>query len=207
MQQAADALGISRPSYSNFEGGQKELTLTEAMNLAELLGVSLESFVRGHIPNNPKYREMTLEFLACAGRKIPKTKLAKMLYLADFAWFYDHLESMSGMTYRKMDYGPVPVEYFSVIEGLFEDGVITEDQETYAGAKLIELAPTARRRGASLLTGEEKALIRKIEKKWRKAKTKEIVHFTHNQLPYMLAQKDGIISYALITQEEPGTIF
>ena len=45
--------------------------------------------------------------------KVPKTKLAKLLYLADFAWYYDHLKSMSGMQYRKITFGPVPDTFFS----------------------------------------------------------------------------------------------
>ena len=48
--------------------------------------------------------------------KIPKTKLAKLLYLADFAWYYEHLQSMSGMRYKKMQYGPVPNNYFALVD-------------------------------------------------------------------------------------------
>ena len=72
MQQAADAVGISRPSYSNFEHGKKELSLTEAMKLSDLLGAPLEALVKGYVPNSKKYRQMILEFLTCAGKRSQK---------------------------------------------------------------------------------------------------------------------------------------
>ena len=209
MQQMADAVGISRPSYSNFESGQKKLSLEEAIKLSDFLGISLESFTKEHIPNNEKYKQMILEFLKCAGKgaKIPKTKLAKLLYLTDFAWFYEHLESMSGMTYKKMSYGPVPFEYFSVMEDFFEEGIIEEDQETFKGAKLIGLMSQTKDSDTDLLSKAEKKLIKKIEGKWRKLSTQQIVSFTHNQLPYVLAQKDGVVSYELITQEDKENVY
>ena len=77
MQDVADTIGISRPSYSNYEKGRKKLSLEEAKKLSDMLGIPLDAFVDGHIPNNEKYKQMMLAFLKCLGDKVPKTKLAK----------------------------------------------------------------------------------------------------------------------------------
>jgi hypothetical protein len=34
--------------------------------------------------------------------KITKTKLAKLAYLIDFGWFYENLELLTGLSYRKL---------------------------------------------------------------------------------------------------------
>lgn len=57
--------------------------------------------------------------------KITKTKLAKLVYLADFTWFYRNRESISGLTYRCIQRGPVADEYFRAIDELYEDQTIT----------------------------------------------------------------------------------
>ena len=46
-----------------------------------------------------------------------------------------------------------------------------------------------------------------IAKKWKDKKTKDIVNFTHNQLPYSICREDELIPYELITQEDPGKVF
>ena len=124
----AKTLDISRPSYIAIEQGKRELTFSEAEKLSEVFGVSLKEMESGVSANYDKYKQMILGFVRNSGSKkdgkITKTKLAKLLYLADFAWFYKHLESMSGMQYRKIQYGPVPDSYFRAMDELFELGQI-----------------------------------------------------------------------------------
>ena len=90
--------------------------------LISFLGeVSFEEIESGESPNYEKYKQMILAFLRQSG-KIPKTKLAKLLYFADFSWFYYKLKSMSGMQYRKIQYGPVTDAYFRIIDEMSDAG-------------------------------------------------------------------------------------
>jgi transcriptional regulator with XRE-family HTH domain len=204
----AKKLGISRPSYIAIEQEKRELTLSEAEKLANALGTDLEGIKKGLAPNAEKYKEMILAYLrvGSADGKITKTKLAKLLYLADFAWFYDHLQSMSGMPYRKIQYGPVPDPYFRIIDELFDAGKIKIDQ-TDEGAMLISETRSAGREQLSHLNADEKNLIKKIGEKWKGKRTQEIVEFTHKQLPYMVSNDNEIIPYEVITQEDPGYVY
>jgi transcriptional regulator with XRE-family HTH domain len=201
----AKKLGISRPSYIAIEQGKRDITMAEFEKLSGIFGVSFEDVEHGEVPNYEKYKQMVLAFLRL-DKKIPKTKLAKLVYLADAGWFYYHLKSMSGMQYRKMQYGPVADPYFRVIDDLYENGQI-EIEQREDGAMLISETRAGAKNPLSEIEKEESDLIKKIVGKWKGRKTKEIVEFTHNQLPYLCASDNEIISLGLITQENPDEYY
>src|SRR3989344_938310 len=203
-------LGISRPSYIAIEQGKRDLTLSEAEKLSEVFGVSLKEMESGISANYKKYKQMILASIRNVGSKkdgrITKTKLAKLVYLADFAWFYNHLESMSGMEYRRIKYGPVQDSYFRAIDELFEDGQI-EVTPTKGGAMLISQTRNGAKIALSEVNKDEEKLIKAISDKWKDKNAQEIVTFTHNQLPYAVCLDNEIIPYELITQENPGDVY
>ena len=204
----AKKVGISRPSYIALEQGKRDLSLTEVEKLASLFGIPMESFSNAELPHYDKYKQMVLAFLkstVSGDGKIPKTKLAKLLYLADFAWYYDHLKSMSGMQYLRRAYGPVPDPYFRALAELEEDGKITLMRKD--DAVLVSLGGAAQREKLDLLNKDEVELVERISRKWRNKRTQEIVGFTHAQLPYKLCAPDEPIPYELITQEDPGHVY
>lgn len=201
-------LGISRPSYIAIEQGKRELTLGEFEKLSSVLGISFQEIESGEFPNYIKYKQIILSFLRI-GEGTTKTKLAKLVYLADFAWFYKHLQSMSGMQYRKIQYGPVPDAYFRAVDELEEEGKIVIDRKKADGKEMIIISESESNKKQKLnsISNEEASLIKDIHRKWKDKKTAEIVNFTHNQLPYLIADDEGIISYALITQEDPHEVY
>ena len=209
QSELAIKLGMSRPSYIAIEQGKKELTVSEAKKLSKIFGVSLKEMESGISANYEKYKQMILAYIRNAGSKdgcITKTKLAKLVYLADFAWFYNNLESMSGMQYRKIQYGPVPDSYFRAIDELFEDGQI-EINPTEDGAMLISQTRNGAKIALTEISKDEEKLIKSISEKWKDKNTQEIVTFTHNQLPYAICLDNEIIPYELITQENPGDVY
>ena len=198
-------IGISRPSYIAIEQGKRELTMGEFEKISSILNVSFEEIESGESPDYEKYKQMILAFLRL-DNKIPKTKLAKLLYFADFGWFYAHLESMSGMQYRKIKYGPVADSYFRIIDDMFDSGEI-EIEQTKDGAMLISQTRSGAKIHLSKIEKAEGKLIVDIDKKWQDKKTNEIVDFTHKQFPYLYAQDNEIVSYELFTQENPDEIY
>lgn len=211
QEEAADAINVSRPTYVLIENGRRELTLSELNKLASAFNISVGELLYdvAQIQTNDfgfaKYKEMILNSIkygADSDGKITKTKLAKLVYLADFAWFYENLESMSGLQYRRIPQGPVPDAYFRAIEELYADESISI--ECKGKAFLVESleAPTAEE-----LSRSELDLIKKISTAWRGKKTEAIVDFTHNQLPWKICRPGEIIPYELITQEDPGHVY
>jgi len=201
----AKRLNISRPSYIAVEQGKRELTVGEFEKLSGVLGVSFQELEDGESPNYDKYKQMILAFLRSEGT-VTKTKLAKLLYFADFAWFYHHLQSMSGMRYRKIQYGPVAESYFGIIDEMFDKGEI-DITPTKDGAMLISQTRSGAKINLSEINKKEDELIENIGKKWKGKKTTEIVDFTHKQMPYMFAEDNDIVSYDIFTQEDPDEIY
>jgi len=201
----AKKLALSRSSYIAVEQGKKELTFSEFEKLSEILGVSLADMERGEFPNYDKYKQMILAFLRL-NKSVPKTKLAKLLYFADFGWYYSHLESMSGMQYRKIQYGPVADTYFRLIDEMFDNGEISIEQ-TENGAMLVAQTRSGAKEKLAGLSQEESKLIEKINKKWKTKRTSDVVAFTHKQMPYMFAEDNDIVSYDIFTQENPEDIY
>lgn len=201
-------LGISRPSYIAIEQGKRELTMGEFEKLSSILNVSFEEVENGESPNYEKYKQMILVFLRMS-KSVTKTKLAKLVYLSDFAWFYNHLQSMSGMQYRKIKYGPVPDAYFRALDELEEEGKIVIDRKNADGKEVIIISESDSNNKQRLenISADETVLMKEIHKKWKDKKTAEIVNFTHNQLPYLMADDEEIVSYALITQEDPHEVY
>ncbi len=205
----ADKLGVSRPTYIAVEKGERDLSLEEAQKLADIFGIPLDNLKQGMAQNYEKYKQMILAYLrlgADSDGKVTKTKMAKLLYLADFAWFYDKLESMSGMQYRKNHYGPVPDMYFRALDELEENGTIAVNR-TANGPILISENETLQKRELDQISGKELNLIKKIAAKWQNKRTNEIVAFTHNQLPYKICEENEIIPYGLIAQENSDYVY
>jgi len=208
QEEISQRIGISRSSYITFEQGKTELDFSKMAKLADVFGISLEEVECGMKPDYEKYKEMILSYLRQAASRdgnILKTKLAKMLYLADFSWFYEKLQSMSGMQYRRIKYGPVPDMYFRAIDELEEAGKISITRKDEM--LLISENESSKQRPLEKLSKDEQGLIGEIAKKWKNKKTSEIVDFTHNQLPYKICSPDEIIPYALITQEDPEHVY
>lgn len=212
QEQIAKTIGVSRPTYTAIEAGKQKLDIEEAQKLTNLFGIGVDELLSGNTPDIEKYKHMILTFLRMnlsEDGKIPKTKLAKLLYLSDFAWFYDNFKSMSGMQYRKLIYGPVPDAFFRAIDELEEKGKIIVEHKTTDNKEMFLVSESDSNKNEKIetLSEDETILMRKIGEKWKDKKTKEIVNFTHNQLPYFLCRENELIPYELITQEDSDLVY
>ena len=172
QEEISKRLDISRSSYISFEQGKTELNFSQIVKLSNIFGVSLEEVESGTQSNYEKYKEMILAYIRKASSgdgQILKTKLAKMLYLADFTWFYEKLESMSGMQYRRIKFGPVPDMYFRAIDELETEGKINICHK--GEMLLISENRGSQKKKLKKLSPTELKLIEKISKKWKNKKT------------------------------------
>lgn len=217
QSQVAFKIGVSRPTYSQIESGFRDITLGQADILAKLFGVSVDDLektpdqLKSKLPEQEvfdKYKQMILNALFYGSDtfdgKITKTKLAKLVYLVDFSWFYNHSEPMSGMIYRRLPRGPVADAYFRAIDELIEDGVITMQEKGRAFLlSMVEhgSAPNYR------LTSKNINFIRIIAEAWKDKQTQEIVDFTHRQTPWQTHGDYAEISYGSILQDSRDKVY
>lgn len=158
-----------------------------------------------------KYAQLIMKCIECGAAsdgKIPKTKLAKLVYLSDFSKFYFTLESISGLTYKKLPQGPVALEFLELVELMFEEGYInTQEKQLTDGKRTYLISIGDKKLDCNLLSDEELVYIDKVCNKWAASSTKEIVDFTHKQLPWSISFDNEEIPYSLITQEEIENVY
>jgi len=202
QEQVAKVIGVSRSTYINVTKGRRDLTTNELEKLSAFFDVTVpELFDQPR--NNEKFKQMYFYILRRFGEGIPKTKLAKLLYLADFSHFYDNLLPMSGVRYVRREHGPVADVFFELTEDLYDKGKINIEPLDYA--LMIKLTSTEQ--DDNLLSNEEKSLIDTICSYWKDRRTSEIVNFTHEQKPWKMCRDGEYIPYSLIIQEDPNHVY
>jgi transcriptional regulator with XRE-family HTH domain len=202
QEQVAGVLGLSLATYINIKKGTRDLTISELEKLSAYFNVPIaELFDRPR--NNEKFKQMYFYILRYFKDGIPKTKFAKLLYLADFSYFYDNLVSMSGMRYVRREYGPVADIFFEMTDDLYDKGKI--NIRPSGDALIISRTTTEREDG--LLSDEEKKLLDTICDYWKDKRTSEIVNFTHEQKPWKMCRDGEYIPYSLIIQEDPNHVY
>lgn len=205
QEEVANKLGISRQRWILVEKGERDLSTEELETLAALFGIDAADFFE-EIPDVDKFRQMyfaCIKFASDERGGVPKTKLAKLLYLADFTKYYKDLEPMSGVKYRRMEFGPVADIFFSTTEDLFDGGKI---KITPTDQALI-ISSNTRDQSFDRLDEQELSLIKQICELWKDKRTAEIVNFTHEQKPWKMCRDGEFIPYSLIIQEDPNHVY
>ncbi|MDR0380564.1 MAG: helix-turn-helix domain-containing protein [Oscillospiraceae bacterium] len=203
QEYVAGELGITRQTYLTIESGKRDPNASEIQKLSALLNTPIQTLF-GEPRDNDKFKQMYFYVLKCLGKAVPKSKLAKLLYLADFRNFYEELEPMSGVQYVRRSYGPVADIFFELTDVMYDNGEINIDKME-SGAMMISsrsIAPDE-----TLLTDVEKRRIREICALWRDRRTEEIMNFTHGQKPWKACRDGEYIPYSLITQEDPHHVY
>ena len=202
QEKVANFLGISRATYNNIESGKSDLSVSALQRLSALYGVSPRDFFDSPIDNH-KFHQMYFYILDKFKNGIPKTKLAKLLYLADFGYFYDNLVPISNERYIHRQFGPVAEHFFDLTDSLYDSGKIdiTPSNDT------LLISSTSKDQKYDLLSKDERKIIDKICNLWHDKRTSEIVNFTHEQKPWKSCIDGEYIPYELIIQEDPDHVF
>lgn len=214
QEEMARALDMTRPTYNAIETGKRELTIGELHRLCNLLGVTVEQFLFSSTQSESyenrmaKYKEVILNCLQCGSEvgdlSTTKTKLAALVYMCDFAAYYENKASLSkGLPYRHMTYGPVVDAYYRMIDELYDEGAI--NIELRGRAIMIKAnEPSASR---VTLSDDEVALIRRVCEQWSLESTQSVVEFVQSQTPWRFCTEGEIIPYNLILNESTNPFF
>lgn len=211
QENMAETLGINRATYINIEAGRREITLDELEKLCNKLGIMPSDIL---LPSEQhrtlvekKFKQVYYYILEkhFKDHGVPKTKLAKLLYLSDFACFYENNTPITGARYYRLNYGPVADLFFTMTDSLFEEGKIRID--ILDTAQMISISDTNDEKNFEELSDREKKTIDKVCEYWKTRNTAEIVNFTHSQKPWK-EHKDGeYIPYTSIKGESKNNIY
>jgi DNA-binding XRE family transcriptional regulator/uncharacterized phage-associated protein len=209
----ADLIGTTRQTYSRIEKWEIDLNIWQAVKIAEYFSISVNELLPTDTVATPqdsqfnwdRYVQIIKNFIkywSDSDGKITKTKLAKLCYLLDFARYYNNLQSVTWLSYRRLDQWPVADAYFAALESLENEKSISIEYK-----KKAHLISNSKDPKDNLLSEDEKDFLKKIAKKRKKSDTKEIVEFTHKQMPWMMCEDKETIPYSFITQEDPEHVY
>src|SRR5690554_227212 len=145
-----------------------------------------------------KFQELKLInmiiFFACNG--VLKTKLMKLLWYADFLMFKKHKKSISGISYLKFRYGPVPRKFNAMLGALesINKIEIMEEDDLFNGYTKITIQPRESV-NTSIFDKEELAIIKYVNKYFKDYGSKQIADYSHKEKAWLEVEDRQEISY------------
>ena len=113
QEELARLIGISRPTLSQIELGERELKADEIQKLADIFEMPTSEFFTASQPiaqkerlddPNIRLKNLILYIIGRCGQKpnMGKILLNKLLYFSDFDYYEKHGESITNTIYRKL---------------------------------------------------------------------------------------------------------
>lgn len=146
--------------------------------------------------NVQKFKEVLLYVLSRVGAfpNVGKTVLFKLLYFIDFDYYEKFEEQLMGATYRKEAYGPLPVEFSTIVTQMIQKGELQEIKGTYFDHEQIKYLPL-RKPNLSGLSANETETIDEVLKKYGGKSATEISDIAHRDVPWKVHNMHEVIDY------------
>ena len=127
-----------------------------------------------------------------------KTKMNKLLFYADFLMFKQSCFSISGMRYKAIEMGPVPINFQSIFEYLANKDEIdiftTEFPQGYIGEQFKSKNDRPFR--AELFSENELNVLEKVATVFKPTSTNEMIELSHLEEAWKKNEKNkSVISY------------
>lgn len=223
----AKLIDISRPSITQMELGNRNLSVLELKKISDILSISIDKLLssdysltefiieeeqvleqqntRVSIPELKvnKFKDILLYILEkCAGKpNVGETLLYKLLYFTDFNYYELYEEHLSGAEYRKLPYGPVPQKLDSIINQMINQKQLKRFKTDYHGYPQTRYLPLSKPNLLNL-SATEKDVIDKVVDQYSDWSASAISDYSHKDMPW-LASKDGeVIDYELAFYRE-----
>jgi len=224
----AERINISRPSLAQIELGNRRVDILELQNLSLVLGFSLDEFVSEKFPagqyssDSPgpkttmaeernsipyfhvqKFKNVLLYMLEkCAGKpNVGETVLFKLLYFADFNYYELYEEHLTGATYRKLPFGPVPHQADTIINKMLEEGIMQRIRTDFHGFAQTRYLPLIKA-DLTQLKASEKEVIDRVLNQMSDWSASVISAYSHHDLPWEVTDEGKDINYELAFYRE-----
>jgi uncharacterized phage-associated protein len=125
-----------------------------------------------------------------------KTTLNKLLFYSDFVNFKKQCFSISGLSYRAIELGPVPSRFDSVFANAIEKKYIIAEYIQFKECSGEKFLPGEIKFDETLFEKHEIEIMEMIADKMKKLKTQEVVDLTHEEDAWKQnIEKKDIIKY------------
>ncbi len=136
-----------------------------------------------------------LSFFSKCEIDLYKTKVNKLLFYSDFLNYQRLGNSMLGITYRAIPFGPVPAEYEKIYRRLYDDFVIDVEQKQI-DHNYTELFKPFVSFNPDLFQANELKVLEDVAEKFKEKNTVEIVKISHLEKAWIENESSrDLISY------------
>jgi len=131
----------------------------------------------------------------CKEDRIPKTKLNKLMFYADFKHFKDYAVSITGVQYAHLPYGPAPDHYEHYVAALHDDeGSVSIEEvqfDDYSGEYLLAIKEPV----LSIFSTTELKILAAVKEHFANLSAKKIIELSHQEQGYKETRNGELISY------------
>ncbi|MEI6291159.1 MAG: type II TA system antitoxin MqsA family protein [Chloroflexota bacterium] len=132
----------------------------------------------------------------CAETEIPKTKLNKLLFYADFKHFKEYLISITGAKYAHLPYGPVPDKYEHYLAALLdEEKAIIKNERQINEMITGEYLLASKKPDLNIYSPSELKILAFVKEYFQDFNANKISSFSHGEKGYQDTHEGEIISY------------
>ena len=131
----------------------------------------------------------------CSGEAVPKTKLNKLLFYADFSHFKEYTISITGAQYAHLPYGPAPDHFQFFIAALHDEEQAVEIEEREFSDFLGEFLAGTRDAELSIFDTTELKILSTVKEHFAPLTAKAISQLSHQEKGYQETKNGELISY------------
>lgn len=230
QEQLAKELGVPRTAISQIENGERGVSSSELKKLCEIFGVTAD-FLLG-LENEPKvvlgkapakktlpvqerisvphykvekFKQVLLYLLERCGGKpnVGETVVYKLLYFADFNFYELFEEQLTGATYRKLQFGPVPREFSEIVKDMIDHKELATVEDTYYGYKQTRYIPL-KKADLNHLSAAEKTVLDSVVERFSDKSAKWLSDYSHDDVPWKATAEKEVIDYELVFYRTPA---
>lgn len=125
-----------------------------------------------------------------------RLKLNKLLFYTDFVYYKQYGSSITGLSYRAIDFGPAPTFYDNIFTYFQNENVIQSNWIKDCNGTAKETFLTEAEFDEELFTAEEQGVINTIIEKFKETSSWDLVDLSHKEQGWKkLHREKGIIDY------------
>lgn len=155
--------------------------------------------------NDRKMKELIL-YLASRSEEDPRfsaTKLNKLLFYCDFTAYRQLGQSITGHSYQKLPFGPVPKAILPILGQMKRDGECEEVQRDYFGKEQRRVL-ARRSPETSVFSDEELRLADQIVSTLWESSATEVSDLSHDFIGWKVAAPSEVIPYETVFVGDPS---
>ncbi len=131
----------------------------------------------------------------CSDEGAPKTKINKLLFYADFGHCKDYAQSITGLKYVHLPYGPVPDRYAHYLAILCDDERALRVEERVSDDYAWEVLVATRPADLGVFATSEQRILATVKEHFENWNASAISHLSHEERGYAETRDGDLISY------------